>query len=234
MQSKFFASIIISLLLVTSVWAQQPPSWINLGDLPGAYQIRDVLEVPGQNVIFACGYKDNYWSAIWKTTNGGQNWTNILQGAHVAFVQLKRDSVSGRIWAVQTTGATSAPIYYTDDLGTYWTPVAGPSSSPITTAYAIELVGNYLYYGGDISNPYYICLYRMHKTTLQWEMVTQYTGCNCIAKLKYSNGKLLVFARDSGGSKMRVFSHTLSELDKNAKPIAAAKLEKIVEKSKEK
>ena len=38
-------------------------------------------------------------------------------------------------------------------------------------------------------------------------MVTQDPECNAITRLKYNNGKLLVFARDTSGLQTRMFSY---------------------------
>jgi hypothetical protein len=222
MQSKIFASIIISLVLMTSVWAIEPPGWVNLGELAET-QVRDILEIPATNILVACGFCD--WSFhhdghICRSTDGGQNWTTVLEAGNY-FAQLDRDSVSGRIWAVRASSGANT-LYYSADTGRTWTGVTGPSSNPAVTGNTIEIVGNFVYFGGIIGAPYDIALYRLNQTTLQWEAVAAYYQCDAITRLKYHNNKLIVFARDRTQNRVRVFAHDPSELDKIAEPIGKA------------
>ena len=229
MQSKIFASIIISFLLMTSIWAQEPPSWIPLGDIPWGYGIYDILEIPGSNIILVCGtgFANR---GIWKTTNGGQSWSEVLNvGSAVS--RFERDSVSGRIWTYPGGRSGANTLYFTTDNGQTWTGVSSPPSNFAVSVNWIEVVGNYLYYGGSITNPYSICLYRLHQDSLVWEMVTQYPQCNSITTLKFHNNKLVVFAKDKVQNFLRIFSYTPAQLDEKAKFLGKAETS---EASKEK
>jgi hypothetical protein len=190
------------------VMADEPPSWLNLGDLSVANIVRDIIAVPGTDVILACGSGSAQWyfPCIWRSSDRGASWVTTLayswDGGNVP--QLARDSATGRIWAIQTVGGYNqphSPLYYSDDTGRTWTGVSAPY-----TPCAIEAVGNYLYYGGSCGSPYSIRLYRLSQDSLHWEMITDYLECDAITRLKYHDGKLLVFAHDKSVQQTRVFS----------------------------
>ena len=225
---------LLAILLITSLTAQEPPAWVNLGELPYAAAVRDMLEIPGTNTLLACGvttvipelFLIPYEARIWKSTNGDQSWSTVLNlrqygSAPPLWVQLKYDFVSGRIWARRATSGANT-LHYSTDNGDNWTGVSTPVSNPPISANAIEIVGDYVYFGGTISNPYSIGLYRLHQTSLEWEMVKLYPECNTICNLKYHNGKLIVFARDKNGTLIRVFSHSPDELDRNTVSLGKA------------
>jgi hypothetical protein len=218
--TKAVLAVSVLVLLAGFSPAQEPPSWVNLGDLSGATQVRDLIEVPAYGVALACGaYGGN--SAVWKTTDGGQSWTREHL-AYGSFLQFDRDTLSGRIWVVSNYESSSYALYYSDDIGSTWTQVTAPPSNPNIAGQTIELVGNYLYFGGTISSPYSISLYRLNTASLEWELVTQYPQCSGITRLKSSNGKLLVFAKDKASNTIRVFSYAPSELDSKAVPVGKA------------
>jgi hypothetical protein len=204
-------SVVVAAILVLFAGlspAEEPPSWVPLLPGVGFGIVTDILEIPGQGVLIACGGTVGPWdySCVSRSTNQGATWTYVYGQLYGGpFIQLTRDSATGRVWMLRPNN--SRPLYYSDDLGVNWTSMDGPNPSNYAPR-SMELVGDYLYYGAEVNSPYSICLYRMRQDSLQWEMVTDYTECNAITRLKYHDGKLLVFARDTNGLQTRVFSHT--------------------------
>jgi len=223
MRTKVFISLIACILLTGNLLAQEPPGWVNLGDLPEAWQIRDILEIPGINVLIACGYGSYHDSQIWRSTNGGQSWTKAVDTDSYTFRQLKRDSMSGNLWAVRDMSGSNT-LYYSTDNGEIWTGVSSPFSNPQVSGNTIEIIDNFVYYGGTIADPYNIALYRLNQSSLEWELVRAYPECNAITQLKLHDGNLIVFARDKDESLIRVFSHTPAELGKRVINLGKAKI----------
>jgi hypothetical protein len=217
-------SVAAIIVMATTALAQEPPSWVNLGNLASATKVRDLLEIPTYNVVVACGMTSS-GNFIWRTTDGGTTWTTLYLGTgDSGLVQLLRDPANGRLWVVGM--GASNPLYFSDDVGTTWTLESPPQSNPLISGRSIELVGNYLYFGGTVSSPYSIALYRLDLTNQQWELVTQYPQCSGITRLKYNNGKLLVFAKDKTSNMIRVFNYTPSDLDAGAVPVGKAETSK--------
>jgi hypothetical protein len=205
--------IAVTLLFMLGAFAnaEEPPSWLPLGNLGGYYEAckaRDIVQVPDTSIIVACGQAtvSNWrWPQLWRSTDQGANWAYVsspgADGYGYELTQLVRDSATGKLWAA---GEGWFRLALSTDNGASW-------SWDVTTPYpacAIEPVGNYLYFGGTASGPYHVCLYRLSQDSLQWEMVTELTQCNAITQLKYYDGKLLVFARDENGQQTRMFTYT--------------------------
>jgi hypothetical protein len=217
MKTLTVVTIAVAVLSAVAL-AQEPPGWVPLGNIPDATKVLDVLEIPGSNTLVACGW-GNFPSQpmISRSTNAGQNWSVVLNewpyGTPV--LQLGRDAVSGRIWAVTGRSAENTLYYSTND-GQNWDSLSGPSQDPAVTGNCIEVVGDYLYFGGTINSPYSISLYRLHQTNLTWDLVSTYPECDAVTQLKFHDGKLFVFCRDKDEAKVRVFTYTPSELDARA------------------
>jgi len=211
-------------LLIAAAIAYEPPSWVNLGNLDWGKLVYDIVEIPSNGWLLACGQRDygNQHQCIWRSTDRGVSWSHVLTSTHdnTQFMQMQFDGFS-RVWAVGWYGGAEALAYSADNGGT-WTFVTGPPSSPTYNGCALQVVGNYLYFGGVVASPYSIALYRLNVVNMQWEMVVQYPQCNAIARLKYYNGRLLVFCRDMTTSAIRVFSYTPSDLDAKAVPVGFA------------
>jgi photosystem II stability/assembly factor-like uncharacterized protein len=194
-------------LLVGVSPAEEPPSWVALSNLAYALDVRDIVEIPGSDILVACGHTQTTNPSrlgIWRSTDRGQSWSDFSGGPY-GKQQLARDSSSGELWAVDS--ATYGTLVRSTNDGQSWTGVSGPVG-PISCNNTIAAIGDYLYLGVSMTAPYCVTLYRLNQTNLQWETVTTYPECNAITRLKYNNGKLLVFARDTSGLKTRVFSYT--------------------------
>jgi len=222
MRVRIMVCLAATIVLATTALAQEPPSWEPLGNLPSCWRVRDIAEIPGSGILIACGYAGGGWYYVWRSTDGGRSWTRTtLPGTYPdEGMRLARDSASGCLWILQSTPSPSSLYRSTDD-GQSWSAVSGPAGN-LTQNNTMEVVDNYVYLGGTFSTPYSALLYRLNQTSLQWEMVTDYIECNAITRLKYNNGKLLVFAKDMTLPQTRIFSHTPSDLDRLAKPIGVA------------
>jgi hypothetical protein len=206
-KSVVVAAIIV--LLAGIAPAEEPPSWLPLPGQPGTSIATDILEIPGQGTLLVCGMGGNNGSVVFRSTDRGSSWSQTLYRPWAwAFTQLARDSVTERVWVTGNGRGYGPQLYYSDDDGASWTPETLPQSYPTYDPRSMEIVGDYLYLGGETSSPYSICLYRLQQDSLSWEMVTDYIECDAITRLKYDNGKLLVFARDKNHSQTRVFTYT--------------------------
>ena len=204
--------VAIAILAMGLVVAQEPPGWVPLGDISSATRILDMLEIPGTSILLASGQGGsfNWYRYVWRSTDGGATWATVIapleyQGPD--FVQLDRDSASGRLWALkQTSGANT--LYYSTDNGANWTGASGPSASPAVVGNTMQVVDDYVYFGGTIGSPYSISLYRLHQTDLTWEELVVYPECDAITQLKWQDDRLFVFCRDRDEAKVRVFTYT--------------------------
>lgn len=209
---RLITILIILLLGSIIVEAQEPPTWLNLGNLSEAKEIRDILEIQkaDTNILLACGIyhsSGHNRCGIWKSINGGQSWSRTTSTYELAaFLQLKYDSISQMIWSVRNNPLAS--LVYSNDYGETWINVDGPPNNPLIIGRTIEIVGNYLYFGGNTQlDPYSISLYRLNLSTMEWEFVMHYPECNAITRLKYYNDKLYIFARDKSNTAIQVFTY---------------------------
>jgi photosystem II stability/assembly factor-like uncharacterized protein len=229
MRKSIWAVAAVLLAAVTSLVAQEPPGWVNLGAL-GYYAraVQAVLELSSTGTVLADGWgadPGEAYEEIWRSTDSGLTWTRVqwrhLQ-SYVDHVKLTEDLSSHWVWAVRSSDPS--PLLCSTDDGQNWTSFSGPPSNPVTQGNSIAVIGNYLYYGGSVGDPYTTCLYRLNETTLEWEVVVCYPQCDAITCLEYNeaDGKLHVFCKDASQALVRVFSYTPSELGRRAKPIGKA------------
>jgi len=220
-----YKTIVTVVLLMAAALAYEPPSWMNLGDLSGAIHARDLYEITGTGYLLAAGQFDNVFdqAAVWRSTDMGVSWSRVFKsdrGASSLFWQMRGDAYN-RAWVVGSDGGAEA-LAYSANNGSTWTWVSGPPSSPAISGRSITTIGDYLYHGGEVATPYSTSLHRLNVVNMQWELVVQYPQCNAITRLKYYNGRLLVFCRDMTTSAVRVFSYTPSDLDARAVPVGLA------------
>lgn len=208
---KRFGWVLIYFLIIYSYTVPQQSNWIYLGRPPDAITIRDIFEIPYENVILACG-STSLGSAVWQSNDSGNSWIKIASG-YSEFIHFKWDSLHRRIWVLSDDPYYS--LLYIDSSGINLVP--NPPSPYLICGKAIEIIDNYLYWGGSIYKgnlPFSILLYRLNLTSFEWELFTQYIQCRSIAFLKSYYDRLLVFAVDKDNNSIRVFHHQESELKK--------------------
>jgi hypothetical protein len=215
----------VSAVLAGMALAVEPPSWVNLGNLSVARQVWDLCEIAGNSHLLAAGQNDATFdqAAVWRSTDRGVTWSRVLisqRNGTSLFCQMCGDAYE-RIWVVGSDGGSEALAYTADNGGT-WNWVGGPPANPGVSGRSIVVIGDHLYHGGLVNDPYSISLYRLNVVTLEWELVVQYPQCNAITRLIHYNGRLLVFCRDRTTSAVRVFSYTPADMDEMARPVGMA------------
>jgi hypothetical protein len=224
MRKSILAVAAVLLAAVTSLVAQEPPGWVKLSDVGEAGKVQAVLELSSTGTLLAGGVAwdpgNGYYRGIYRSTDSGQTWSiPLMVSGYGYYTKLTEDLSSHWVWAL-----INGELHLSTDDGESWTGVSGPPSNPASIGNAVVVIGNYLYFGGSVSDPYTTCLYRLNETTFEWETVVCYPQCDAITCLEYNeaDGKLHVFCKDASQALVRVFSYTPSELGRRAKPIGKA------------
>ncbi len=123
----------IFLILCTAgitLYAQQPPSWEMTGETAtNVTRVYDIVETPSGVLIAGVRIGGGTTYSIFRSTDGGNTWTNVLTGPSSAtYCSDLEVTPSGRIYAalVQWYNYSSVWIYYSDDDGVTWTELPQP------------------------------------------------------------------------------------------------------------
>ena len=117
---KFFNILFLFLVLVPFIHSQDgidiwTTTTTTIGRVYGM-----VIDQSNQNTMYACGLDQG----VYKTTNGGANWTQINNGIQLITVQALAISKNNPQYLLAGTGTgTGAGVYRTTDGGANWTQV---------------------------------------------------------------------------------------------------------------
>ncbi len=209
--------------------AQSGPSWLQMGNLLGAYEIFDILEIPNTNVVIAAGLVSD-WSwhgGVWKSVDGGHTWTRKAYYGGLGFYNLQYDTLKNIIFAL---GDIRYFLIYSTNHGEQWHEIYYPYFIGDGAAMSSVLVNGKLYAGFYtwMNHRYYSpVLLRLDYSdpdtnNWYWELICQYPELQDTAgvfQLLYKDNKIFVFGEDKGGNGIRIYTYDISTLDKMAKPI---------------
>lgn len=108
-------------------------SWTMISNLASEDKIRSMAIAPSNTQVLYIADLTH----IWKTTNGGTNWTNItgslpVSDAYIRYVTIKNNDPN-TVW-VTMSGFTSPGVYQTTNAGTTWTNISsGLPTIPVNT-----------------------------------------------------------------------------------------------------
>ena len=229
----------LALLIATVLYAQEPPAWLPMGNLDRADKIWTFLEIPGTSIILAAGRADRDEAAVWRSTDGGQSWSRpfhswySVEGVRELAFDANRNIIFACISNITGSYLEYDPLWYSTDLGESWASVAIPTNwGPRAGIHSIALYDNKLYVvleevrteNGNYWGIYSGMLYRLDISSADpndwtWEFVMQYPELNYLVRLAVNNGKLFVFGKDYDRDAIRIFTHSLQELNAKATTI---------------
>ena len=208
---KFFsAGMLITLFLFSNLFAQEPPSWLQTGNLQSAYNVRDFLEIPNVNVILACGKYDYYsnGNGIWKSTDGGVTWALKGTSTHGTLYQFAYDSLNHKIFVCGNGGPN---LFYSLNYGDNWASISNPVVGG-GASYSIQIIGQKLYVAFHDNTFYSALLYRLDFSDPDpanwfWEFVMQYPQLDHIMRLTVKDDILYIFGKDKTTDGLRIFTY---------------------------
>ncbi|HYM21488.1 MAG TPA: T9SS type A sorting domain-containing protein [Candidatus Kapabacteria bacterium] len=134
-----------------------PPGWIPLTDrLPTTNFGAVAINPQNTNIIFAGSgepagdnYQGLYGFGIYRSTDGGMNWTNVCDTAGVVCAEILIDSTNPQI--IYVASADTFGILKSTDGGDTWRKYSVGGKAPLSISYS-SLAPNYLYAGCINSN----------------------------------------------------------------------------------
>ncbi len=236
---KVYALALVVLVFTQNIFAQEPPAWLPMGNLYRADKIWCFLEIPGTSIILAGGRADRDEAGIWKSTDGGENWTLKLhtwytaEGVREFAFDANRNIIFACVSNITGSYLEWDPLWYSTDLGESWAAISNPTNLGYRAGiHSIVLDGNNLYVAFEDVRPengnswgiYSAMLYRLDISSAdpndwKWEFVMQYPELNYLMRLTINNGKLYVFGKDYERDAIRIFTHSLQKLNAMAVPV---------------
>ena len=206
------------LWIVFSLQAQSPPDWKPISQIPEAYTIYDIYQLPWDtNIIFTLGH-DRYWAwhaALWKSIDGGATWQyKFYQGSDWdKFLEMEVDKATYTIWIMGDLSdrTEESNVYYSLDNGESWEAIPNPASKDsIGVPRAIEMVNSKLYYGTIHAGSSKIPLLRYNAQNSdpaqwKWETVTTFQNANGVTEFLTVNSNLYIFVRNSSSTATLVY-----------------------------
>ncbi len=228
------------LAVVSQVFAQSPPAWQPMGNLPGAGAVYDILEIPNTNIILACGTSGGsyHYAQIFRSVDGGQSWSKVFDIYGGRFLALHLDEAQNVIFSTGATWANleSRCVVYSLDFGSTWTTVYNPpvlEESDIEGS-VLDASNNNLYLIYNVVhgiNGYHPELWRLNYSdpdpnNWTWEFLMIYpegevsgNSDNVTPTIALKDTILYAFMKDDQNSGLRIYTHSINQLNSMAKAV---------------
>ncbi len=203
-----YVSFLIILTGFILGWGQKAPDWKPIAQIPEAYTVYTILQIPwSPNIILTAGH-DRYgaWHAgLWRSTDYGNNWRYQFWkgGDWDTFLEMEVDEKDYRIWLMGDLSkrGEESNLYYSLDNGESWQAVDNPgSASAVGVPRSIEVVNQKVYYGVVNDAASEIKLYRYNASNSdpsqwQWETLVTIQNADAISELLGVNNYVYLFVR---------------------------------------
>ncbi|APF19659.1 Glycosyl hydrolase family 32 domain protein [Caldithrix abyssi DSM 13497] len=227
--------LFILFLTVQVGFAQEPPGWVNTGNLQDATFLKDFLQLPwNPDIVLACGADrtGSYHAGLWKSNDKAQSWEYKfwVGESYDYFTEMRLDSSKYRIWLVGklTYSTLQHGLYYSMDDGENWTSVDYPDAiENIGDGYAIGIVNSHIYYGGTSNNSTQIKLYRYNTSSSNpgdwaWEYVNTFQDADGIPHIFTEGNYAYPCVRANDRTKIKIYK--VDDASKNIQFISTVNL----------